>query len=207
MNGLDSIFLGLLSNLSSITSLSMADSLKNHLFNSPNFLSNLQLDLAATNINRGRDHGIPSYNEYRDYCGLGLAKTFADLSNTMSEQNIEQLKSVYKDVNDIDLWVGGLGEGAFVSNDALDSSLRQGGAVVGATFACLLRKQFDELKQSDRFYYENRPDAKKGTEATAFSLDQLNAIRGVSMSTLVCENFDINSVRPHIFANPIGKIK
>jgi peroxidase len=192
MNGLDSIFLGLLSNMSSITSLSMADSLRNHLFNSPNFLSNLQLDLAAANINRGRDHGIPSYNEYRNYCGLGLAKTFADLSNTMSKQNIEQLKSVYNDVNDIDLWVGGLAEGAFVnSNDKLDSSLRHGGAVVGATFACLLRKQFDELKQADRFYYENKPDANKGTDATAFSLGNIVEFFSWRLNVLIGSNIKI----------------
>ena len=97
-----------------LTTLNMADSIQNHLFQSPNFAPDMQLDLAATNINRGRDHGYPSFVNFRKFCGLGLAKTFDDLKTTMPISSIQKLKSVYSNVADVDLWVGGLSEGVFL---------------------------------------------------------------------------------------------
>ena len=46
------------------------------------------MDLVALNIQRARDHGIPGYNEYRKICQVGDARTFDDLSNTISREVI-----------------------------------------------------------------------------------------------------------------------
>ena len=61
----------------------MSNSLQNFLIDKPTDHSPLAIDLAATNINRGRDHGFPSYTAYRQLCGFRNATSFADLNDTM----------------------------------------------------------------------------------------------------------------------------
>jgi hypothetical protein len=65
-------------------------------------------------------------------------------------------------VEDIDLWVGLLSE--------KPDSTELADVITGPTLKCLLADQFKELKYGDRFYYENAPDADKGTDNTAFTI-------------------------------------
>lgn len=125
------------------------------------------VDLFSLNTERGRDHGLPGYNAWREYCGLKFAIDFNDLSNEISEKKIEILSALYKyvtplrwsgqmklflfpyflfscrNVNDIDVFVGGLAE----------NNLRN--SAVGPTFACLNSIQFRDIKKGDRMWHEN----------------------------------------------------
>lgn len=40
-------------------------------------------DLVAITIQRGREHGIPGYNQFREICGLAKVQTFEELKNEM----------------------------------------------------------------------------------------------------------------------------
>jgi peroxidase len=53
------------------------------------------IDLAALNIQRGRDHGIPSYNDFRAICGFPRARSFADLGDFIKPDKIRNLQQVY----------------------------------------------------------------------------------------------------------------
>ena len=58
--------------------------IKNHLFEQKH--NRVGLDLVALNIQRGRDHGLPGYIEYRRKCLVGQAHSFDDLESNISHQ-------------------------------------------------------------------------------------------------------------------------
>lgn len=149
----------------------VSNEVTNHLFESRRVAFS-GFDLAALNIQRGRDHGLRAYNEYRAACNLKRAINFEDLSREMTPEIITRLRQVYVSVDDIDLWSGGL----------VETPLQ--GGLVGPTFACILGNQFRSLRRCDRFWYENNNQAGKFTEA------QLAEIRKVTLSRLICENSD-----------------
>ena len=109
-----------------------------------NFLftdGNIGMDLIALNTQRGRDHGLPGYTQYRKICNVGDATTFDDLATNISPKNIERLKSVYHNVEDIDLFIGMAAE-------------EPENALVGNTYRCLIADQFARLKKGDRYFYD-----------------------------------------------------
>jgi hypothetical protein len=61
----DQYISGLMNQVSQAMDGSMSQEVTNHLFQDSG--KNWGLDLAALNMQRGRDHGIPSYNAFREY--------------------------------------------------------------------------------------------------------------------------------------------
>jgi hypothetical protein len=88
-----------------------------------NVLLHKKQSLGVFNIMRGRDHGIPSYNKYRELCGLNVAYGFEDFEN-IPPQVRKVLRDLYAHPDDVDLWVGG----------ASEVPLKD--AFIGHTFSC-----------------------------------------------------------------------
>ena len=62
------------------------------------------LDLAAVDILRNRERGVPRYNEFRRKFHLRPAATFEEFSD--DAQVVADLRRIYRDVEDVDLMVG-----------------------------------------------------------------------------------------------------
>ena len=123
-------------------------------------------DLAARNIQRGRDHGLPDYNSARVQLGLAPKTSFATISSDPEVQR--RLELAYGSIDDIDPWIGGLAE------DTLS------GALVGELFFTILKRQFENLRDGDPFWYERDLDP-----ATRAYLESLTLSRIIRLNTKI----------------------
>ena len=178
-HGIEPTMFGLLANTSNNVDDGFAHSIARKLFVAPG--SDDFLDLTALNIQRGRDHGLPGYNAYRKKCGLATL-TWQNIGQFILPSAASKLQSIYSNVDDIDLFAGG------ISEKHMDN------LQVGPTFNCIMSQQFQALRDGDRFYYEN---------PGLFTEDQLRSIKNVTMSTILCNNLkDIVSIQPDAFRTP-----
>jgi hypothetical protein len=150
----------------------VVDAVRNFLFGAPGAGG---FDLASLNIQRGRDHGLPGYNQVRADFGLPRVTSFAQISSNPAVQ--AKLDSVYNSVDDVDLWVGGLAEN------------KVPGALVGETFFVILRDQFERLRDGDRFWYESY-----------LTPELVQMVRGTSLSQIIRRNTRIGpELQPNVF--------
>lgn len=67
------------------------------------------IDLAAIDVIRDRERGVPRYNKFRQLLGLRPVQAFEDFDVT--PEQVQMLKTIYKnDINSVDLLVGSLAE-------------------------------------------------------------------------------------------------
>ncbi len=117
----------------------IVDDVRNFLFGQP---GQGGFDLASLNIQRGRDHGLPSYNEVRQAFGLAPKPDIASV-NPGNPTITARLAEAYGSVDRIDPWVGGLAERPVAPG------------LVGELLRRVLTDQFTRLRDGDRFFYLN----------------------------------------------------
>ena len=161
--GLEPILRGLGSQVCQKVDPFIIDAVRNFLFGPPGAGG---FDLASLNIQRGRDHGLPSYNDMREAVGLRRVTSFAQISRDREVR--ARLAATYSDVDAIDLWVGGLSE------DAVN------GGQLGALFQRIVVRQFRSLRDGDRFWYEH-----------IFTGRDLERLRETRLSDIIRRNTNI----------------
>lgn len=124
---------GLYNNVARASDMMMTDGLRNILF--------AHEDLAARNIQRGRDTGLLPYNALRIAAGFPPMQAFSDFITDPAQ--LAAFESVYPEGPDLcDSWVCGLAE-AHVA-----------GSILGETFTELNRRQLCELKRNNPNHFE-----------------------------------------------------
>ncbi|XP_051680776.2 lactoperoxidase [Oryctolagus cuniculus] len=172
--GLDPLVRGLLAKKAKLPNQDkmMTGELRNRLFQPTHKIHGF--DLAAINIQRCRDHGQPGYNSWRGFCGLSQPRTLEELTAVLKNPELaKKLLHLYGTPDNIDIWVGAVAE-----------PLVERGRV-GPLLACLLGKQFQQICDGDRFWWEN---------PGVFTEKQQQSLRRVSFSRLVCDNTRITKV-------------
>ena len=140
------------------------DDVRNFLFGPPGAGG---FDLVSLNIQRGRDHGLPSYVSARAQLGLPPIHDFADITKDVEVQ--EKLQAAYASVEDIDLWVGALAEDA------------KRGSLLGRLNHKIVKRQFLALRKSDPYWYErilSKRDLRKVQRTTLADIIRRNTSIG-----------------------------
>ncbi|XP_078404680.1 eosinophil peroxidase-like [Cetorhinus maximus] len=165
--GIDPLMRGLLGRPSKLQTQDkmLADELRERLFE---LTTHLAMDLGSLNLQRSRDHGLPGYNAWRKFCGLSQPKTYYQLARVLKNPTLaRKLINLYRTPDNIDVWMGGISE-PFVE-----------GGRVGPLLSCLIGQQFKNLRNGDRYWWEN-----KGV----FTPGQHQALTQISMSRIICDN-------------------
>jgi hypothetical protein len=169
--GIDPVLKYLASDLANEVDTKVIDDLRNFLFGPP---GSGGLDLASLNIQRGRDHGLGSYNATRAAFGLPRVRSFAQITSNRELQ--QALKDLYGSVDNIDLWVGGLAE----------DHLR--GSSVGATFSRIIADQFARVRDGDRFWFQN-----------VFTGAERRSIEQTTLASVIRRNTAVTNLQDNVF--------
>ncbi|XP_060858011.1 peroxidase-like [Metopolophium dirhodum] len=187
-NYTDALVRGLITQNTQNIDMLFTKTLTNYLYSfGPNYSSGM--DVVSLDIQRSRDHGIPSYTQFRKYCGLDDIETVEDLSEIMVEGAADRILKQYKNWNDIDLMVGALSE-----KHADD-------AMVGPTMRCIIREQFVRTRSADRYFYD---------VPGVFNKDQLAEIRKFTLARFICLNANnVTTIQKQVFLKPAstGELK
>lgn len=132
-------------------------------------------DLASLNIHRGRDHGLPSYNDMREALGLERKESLSDITGDPEVQR--RLREAYgtnedgtDKTGDMDIWVTGLAED------------RHGKSMLGELFHTIVSRQFRVLRDGDRFWYER-----------TLSQEELKEVQGTTLADIIRRNTDVEN--------------
>ena len=173
VGGLEPYLRGMASQVQQKLDCKVVDDVRNFLFGVPEAGG---MDLAAININRGRERGLPDFNTIRKDLGLPAIKSFEEISNDLETAN--HLEQIYASINDIDPWVG------MLSEDYMPD------AMFGSTIMNIIERQFQQLRDGDRYFFEVEDN---------FTQDEISDIKNTTFRDIIMRNTDIKIMQNNVF--------
>ncbi|XP_061855522.1 dual oxidase 2 isoform X2 [Colius striatus] len=134
-------------------------------------------DYVASQLQRGRDLGLPTYNQARERFGLEPLQNWSDFGPHLEQQVLEKVSAMYaNNIAGLELLPGGMLEA--------DSSL----------FSAIILDQFVRLRDADRFWFEN-------TKNGLFTAEEIRKIRNTTFHDVLAAvtHADPTDIQPHVF--------
>ncbi|CAM9342758.1 unnamed protein product [Discosporangium mesarthrocarpum] len=176
-HGLDPILRGGVFSKASATNVAFAEEVSN---------ASSLFALPVMALQRGRDHGVPSYNDAREAYGLERAESFADITGDITIQGL--LSGAYGgDVDLIDALAGALAEGR--PGHGLGPLLQaMQGALLFSKLNASYAEQLLRTREGDSFYHNHsRPH---------------EMVEGTTFAQLMTRNSGISFIPPDAFSSP-----
>ncbi|XP_017569119.2 dual oxidase 2 [Pygocentrus nattereri] len=155
----DDLIMGMASQIAEREDNVIVEDLRDYMYGTLKFSRS---DAAALTIQRGRDFGLPSYNEVREALNLSPVQTWGEINPKLNQTNpqlFKDLSELYKnDISKLELFVGALLEG-------------DGGP--GPVVTSIFLDQFDRIRNADRFWFENKQNG-------LFTEEEIQSIRNTT---------------------------
>ncbi|NWS87624.1 DUOX2 oxidase, partial [Toxostoma redivivum] len=134
-------------------------------------------DYVASWIQRGRDFGLPTYNQVRQHFGLKPLQNWSNLAPHLEPQVLQKVAALYaNNMAGLELLPGGMLEAD------------------GSLFSAIILEQFVRLRDGDRFWFEN-------TKNGLFTEEEIREIRNTTFHSILTSVTYAKStdLQPHVF--------
>jgi hypothetical protein len=180
---IDQLLRGAASQSSEEIDVKLVDAIRNVMFGPPGAGGT---DLAAVDIQRGRDHGLPDYNTLRDAYGLSTVTSFNQITSDAGLG--ASLSTVYGgDINNIDPFIGGLAEDHVA------------GSSLGPLFQSIVKGQFTRLRDADRLFYRGNTAGLYSNGVLNPSIASLVDLNTVTLADIIEANTDVADLPSNVF--------
>ncbi len=180
---MDQLLRGAATQVSEEVDLQMMNAVRNIMFGPPGAGGT---DLAAVDIQRGRDHGLPDFNTLRDAYGLPKVTQWSQITSNVALQ--QALSTIYGgNINNVDSFVGGLAEDHVA------------GSSVGELFHTIIAGQFTRSRDGDRLFYRSNAAGLYTGGVLNASIASIVNLNTLTLADVIEANSDVTGLSDNLF--------